>query len=441
MLLLHLFIFFIIICLGLCFEVLLCLGSGIPVVWRRMPTPIWTLRFIHPQRLPRHYSVRRCGEWWRRHSFVWAACRWRFVYAATRAALTLSATCFAATTVGASVAFCRTLDTPEYLIPYYLRDVTTRFKHYASYRKRGSRSKYMTVEDFVRALLASKDNDPLDPSVVESMTQLFTELDADGKTYLSLTEFSFLMVLLTAKREDLRVLFFVLDKDRVGSLSLDEFSGVLRGLGCDMNEAQLLTRGKKNGIVRRLFGDDGQSRCSFSQIAETVDALNEEVWIAEFRQIDMDHNDRITAEQFGKLIANHMIGRHLPFNIVDNIRKLRGNGETITLEMWIGFHRVMQYADALAEAVELFTSSGLPLRKKDFNRAIKAAGLPPFADVELDLIMALFDRNADGVLEFDEFMSVMRQKLSYHYSYRGDTREKKNLPVRFFECVGEVLSH
>ncbi|KAF5225904.1 hypothetical protein ECC02_000833 [Trypanosoma cruzi] len=406
-----------------------------------MPTPIWALRFIHPQGFSRHYSVRHRGEWWRRHSLVWAACQWRFVYAATRAALTLSAGWFAATTLGASVAFCRTLDTPEYLIPYYLRDVTTRFKHYASYRKHGSRSKYMTVEDFVRALLASKDNDPLDPSVVESMTRLFTELDADGKTYLSLTEFSFLMLLLTAKREDLRVLFFVLDKDRVGSLSLDEFAGVLRGLGRDMNEAQLLTRGQKNGIVRRLFGDDGQSRCSFSQIAETVDALNEEVWTAEFRQIDTDHNDRITAEQFGKLIANHMVGRHLPFHIVDNIRKLRGSGETITLEMWIGFHRVMQYADALSEAVELFTSSGLPLRRKDFNRAIRAAGLPPFADAELDLIMALFDRNADGVLEFDEFISVMRQKLSYHYSYRGDPRKKKNLPVRFFECVGEVLSH
>ncbi|RNF08692.1 Ca2+ binding protein, contains EF-hand motif (ISS) [Trypanosoma rangeli] len=402
-----------------------------------METPRWALRFMYMQRWSWHHGI--C--WWRRRSRVWAAGQRWCGHSATRSIFIFSAAWVAVTSVAASVALCRPLDTPDYLVPYYLRDITTRFRHYASYRKREGGAKYMTVEDFVRALLASSDNEPPDPAVVAGMTKLFTDLDADGNAYLSLSEFSFLMVLLTARPEDIKVLFSVLDEDRVGSLSLDEFAGVLRGLGCSRKQAHLLTRGQKNSIVRLLFGEDGCRRCTLKEVAETLDAVNVEVWTAEFRQFDTDHNDCITAEQFGKLIANHMIGSHPPFHIVGNIRKLRGSGETITLELWIGFHRIMQHADEIAEVVELFTSSGLPLRKKDFNRAVKAAGLPPFVDVELDLVMALFDRNNDGVVEFDEFISVMKQKLGYHYGHRGVPREKKNLPTRFVECVGEVFPH
>ncbi|KEG13339.1 Ca2+ binding protein, contains EF-hand motif (ISS) [Trypanosoma grayi] len=363
---------------------------------------------------------------------------WRRVIILTRVTLLFGAAWFAAAALGSTVVFCRPLDTPEYLIPYYLRDVTTRFKHYATHYKRKGGPKYMTLEDFVHALLASKNNEPLDPYVMEGMRQLFTELDADGNAYLSLSEFSFLMLLLTAKADDIRTLFSILDKDRVGSLSLHEFAGVLQGLGCSPSEAESMTRGSRNGIVRRLFGEDGERHCSYDEVLETIDAINEEVWKAEFRQFDTDRNGHITAEQFGKLIANQMIGSHVPFYIVENIRKMRGSGETMTLELWISFHRVMRHADAIGEAVEVFTSSGLLLRKKDFNRAVKAAGVPPFTEVELDLIMALFDRNGDGVLQFDEFISVMQQKLTYHYDGRSRKRDKKNFPTRFVECVGEV---
>lgn len=394
------------------------------------------LRVSHQQRILPKFGKRR-ELWW--SSLVSVACGHRAVFAAARFALAFSAAWIAAATLRSGVAFCRHFDTPDYLIPYYLRDTATRFRHYATFRRRKGGPKYMTVEDFVRALLASRGNEPLEPSALEGITQIFRELDADGNMYLSLTEFSFLMVLLTAKMDDIRALFSMLDRDRVGSLSLDEFAAVLRGLGCSASEAKAFTREQKNGIVKRLFGDDGQRRCSYNEIAETINALNEEVWKTEFRQVDTERCGRITAEQFGRLIANQVIGSHVPFHMVDNIRKLRGSGNTITLDLWIGFHRVMQHADAITEAVELFGSSGLPLLKRDFNRAVKAAGLLPFPEVELDIIMALFDRNGDGVLEFDELVSVMRQKLNYHYSSRVDPREKKSLPVRFVECVGEVL--
>ncbi|KAH9600015.1 EF-hand domain [Trypanosoma melophagium] len=402
-----------------------------------MPSLLRVLRL--PVRVPlrqgRH--LHDGGKWWRQ-LFTSAACRWYRFFIIAKSTFIFSAAWCAFAALGAGVALCRPLDTPDYLIPYYLRDVRTRFKHYATHRKGKGGPKYMTVEDFVRAVLASKSNEPLEPAVVEGLEKLFREIDADGKAYLSFSEFSFLMILLTAKMEDVRMLFTIMDKDRVGAINLHEFAGVLRGLGCDPVESEVLTRGYRNGIMKQLFGENGEGRCSYKEIAETIDNLNEEVWKAEFRQFDTDRNDKITAEQFGQLIANQMIGSHLPFYIVENIRKMRGSGETMTLDLWISFHRVMQHADAITEAVELFSSSGLPLRKNDFNRAVKAVGLPPLENVELDLVMALFDRNGDGVLQFDEFLSVMKQKITYHYS-NCNVREKKSLPLRLIECVDEVL--
>ncbi|ORC85144.1 Ca2+ binding protein, contains EF-hand motif (ISS) [Trypanosoma theileri] len=400
--------------------------SLLRVLWRPARDPLRWNRRLHDS-----------GEWCRRQ-FTCAVHRWYHFFSMTRIIFAFSAAWCVVATLGAGVALCRPLDTPDYLIPYYLRDVKTRFKHYATHRKCKGGPKYMTVDDFVRAVLASKNNEPLHPSVVEGLEQLFRELDADGNTYISFSEFSFLMLLLTAKLDDVRMLFTIVDKDRLGAINLQEFAGVLRGLGCDPAESEILTRGYKNGIVKRLFGENGEGRCTYKEIEETIENLNEEVWKAEFRQFDTDRNDKITAEQFGKLIANQMIGSHVPFYIVENIRKMRGSGDTMTLELWISFHRVMQHADAITESVELFTSSGLPLRKNDFNRAIKAAGLPPMENVELDLIMALFDRNGDGVLQFDELLSVMQQKLTYHYS-NCNVREKKSLPIRLIECVGEAL--
>lgn len=297
----------------------------------------------------------------------------------------------------------------------------------------------MTLEDFARALLALKDkNEPLNPFVVEGLAQLFKELDSDSNMYLSLTEFSFIILLLTAKISDIQTLFHIVDRNRTGTLGLNEFAGVLRGLGCSQKDAQLFTYEQKNGIIRRLFGDDGQRRCTYNEIAETINRIKEEIWKVEFLHADTEHQGRITAEQFGQLIANHMIGRHTPFHIVENIRKMRGKGGTMTLDLWISFHHVMQHADVIADAVEIFNSSGLSLMKNDFNRAVKAAGLPSFTEVELDLIMALFDRDGNGELEIDEVLSVMEQKLNYHYNTRMNL-QKKSFPMRFLDCVSETL--
>nr|CCC91959.1 conserved hypothetical protein [Trypanosoma congolense IL3000] len=381
--------------------------------------------------------VSNARGWWRllRRRKVRSVSAWcaTFIFsAASLAGLTICA---------APVALCHPLETPEYLIPYYLRNIKSRFRHYASCREDRDGALKMTLEDFVRSVLVLNKNEPIDVSLLDEMAKLFTELDADGDVHLNTTEYTFLMALLTAKLKDVRMLFSIVDTEGVGTVGLDEFSGVLRGLGCIADEADAITRGHKSGVMKSLFGEDGKRRCSYAEMEGVINNIKEAIWRAEFRFFDTGNKGRISGEEFGRLLANQMVGNHVPFYIVENIRKLHGSALAVTTDMWISFNYLMLEADEIAEAVRLFMNSRLPLGKDEFRSIVNAACKRPIGEEHLHLIMSIFDRNGDGVLEFDEFISLMKRKLSYQCKNSDDIafRKAKHFPLRLMECIGESI--
>lgn len=163
-----------------------------------------------------------------------------------------------------------------------------------------------------------------------------------------------------------------------------------------------------------------------------------EITKAEFRQFDPKRQGSITSEHFGKLISASMLGSHLPFFIVDNIRKMKQNATTVPFATWASFSSIMKNANAIGEAIQLYTSADLPLRKEDLNRAVGAVGLGQLSEAEVDLVFALFDRNGDGTLEYEEFIQVMSNKGSFHVRPR-DRGERQSLYGRAFTCTLEAL--
>lgn len=355
--------------------------------------------------------------------------RWGRPIAATTAATAVTAIAFATTV------WCRPLDTPDYLLPYFLRDNKARFSHYASIRKKNG-NRFMTAEDFVCALLATKDTKLEDPDAAKDLAELFAATDANGDGKLSFSEFSFLMMLLTTKPRDFELSFKVLDEEGKGSLTLNQFLNVVSVLSDDDgNAAKKLAGG---GILKKLFGTTGLRRCTYSEFISVVEQLQLEVWKAEFLQFDKKRRGYISAEQFGQLIASQMLGSHLPFYLVENLRKLKGaeNG-VVPFSSWVAFHKIMTWADEIGEVIQLFTSSGLPLRKKDFQHAITAKGLPQLSQSEIHLVYCLFDRDGDGSLQYDEFFSIMKNKMQFHIKER--TREKEPFFTRLSTCAAEAL--
>lgn len=343
--------------------------------------------------------------------------------------------------VGAGVAFCRPYDTPPYLIPYYLRDVRSRFQHYASVRKRKGGPLYMTVEDFVLALLASPEKALPDRAIVADLQRLFESMDANGDGYISFPEFRFLMSLLTSDPQEVATLFRIVDVDGVGAVALEDFANVLRGVTKDEAVVRSLLKPstRRNGVVRALFGDSANPRkCSFEELDNVIHNIRTEVWKAEFRQYDVEKSDRVTAEEFAELIAHQVLGSHLPYYLVNNIRKMRGTGDVVTLDMWLGLNEVMLHAGELSTNVEMLSSSGMAITKPDFRRLMRIAEMPTLPQETVDLVFAVFDKNNDGTMEMDEFLFIMRKKVSYHYS--APPRDRKTLPQRFLECAGAALT-
>lgn len=338
-------------------------------------------------------------------------------------------------TAPSMIVFCRPLDTPDYLLPYYLRNNKSRFAHYASIRKKNG-NRYMTAEDFVCALLASKETTLEDPQAAEDLAALFAATDANGDGKLSFGEFNFLMTLLTTKPKDFEVAFVMFDEENKSSLSLSQFTRAITVLSDDDGKSMRSLAG--GGILTKLFGPNGQRSCSYKEFKQVVEQIQLEVWKAEFLQFDRKRRGHITAEQFGQLIASQMVGSHLPFFIVENLRRLKG-GEagTVPFSSWVAFHKIMSNADDIGEAIELYTASGAPLKKGDFVRAMTAKGLPALSDAEVNLVYALFDKNGDGSLEYDEFISIMKEKVSYHARERE--REKVNLLSRSINCLAEAV--
>lgn len=293
----------------------------------------------------------------------------------------------------------------------------------------------MNAEDFVLALLASPEKKLADPSSVDDLHQLFVSIDSNGDGYISFPEFRFLMLLLISKTSDLKRLFKIVDVNGDGAITLEQFSCVLRGVSRDEAAVYSLLKesSKRNGLVRHLFGDAAQPReCTCDELLGLIREIRASVWTAEFRQYDLTRTGVISAEAFSELLAKQVLGSHLPYHLVNNMRKLRGNAATISLEMWISLHEVLLQADELAEAVELYCASGLPVTRRGLHRALKTAGVTSVNDTTLDVLFALFDRNCDGAMDMVEFLDVIEKKLNYHYT--APPRVKKSLPTRLLEC-------
>ena len=345
----------------------------------------------------------------------------------------------AAVATGAAVSgttvFCRPLKTPEYLIPYYLRSSRSRFNHFASVKsgKKGSKQRYLSTEDFIRCVLVRENTDCIPKHVVDAFQKVLNVVDGDSDGKISFTEYTVIMALLVTPQHKFELLFHMMDDRRGGGNRVDaeSFATMLESL-CPP-EVNVRT---KTPMFKALFGPKLQGLVSAADLKVFVDQLRDGIWTAEFAQYDPKGVGTITAEDFGRLFARQLVGLHLPIHMVQNLRRMRDMDCKVPLNVWLEFQRVMVRSDELSEAVRMFISSGQELKRRDFINASKAAGIEQMPTQVVDLLYAVFDKNGDETLEFDEFFSIAQERL--RFNVKEVPREKAHLVTRLAKCTREA---
>lgn len=386
-------------------------------------------------------------------------------------------TCAAST---ATVVLAKSPDTPEYLLPYYLRSTRARFNHYATLRENGRR--YMTPQDFVAAMLALKDPAAACPAAADELAQLFAETDANNDGKLSFREFGFLSVLLITPMDDFRLAFRMFDEEGKGALTPAQFRAMVLAFGDDTMKPKM-----KSGIVRKMHAITEERRrnptskdkprisrrkgakkaadkvaaneplpdtalIDFASFQDVVGEFSRAITVAEFRLADTDKTGYISRQAFGELLTSSILGRHVPFFLVENLRHIDDRASTaaddkaeggpndgkLSLDTWLLFSDMMRKSDAVNEALQMYTANGLPVLKPDFARAVAVAGLErPMTDAEVNFVFDLFDRDRDGTLEYDEFASVMKDKGTFHVL--PQEKERRSLFSMVPTCAGEAF--
>eukprot|EP01061_Rhynchopus_euleeides_P000013 TRINITY_DN1000_c1_g1_i1.p1 TRINITY_DN1000_c1_g1~~TRINITY_DN1000_c1_g1_i1.p1 ORF type:complete len:366 (+),score=124.61 TRINITY_DN1000_c1_g1_i1:52-1149(+) len=332
-------------------------------------------------------------------------------------------------------AYCKPKDVPDYLMPFYLTTLRRRYNHYATgVNTRGKKS--MTSEDFVRALLcARKSNQELKPTVIRDLEELFRVVDANGDGYISFAEFSLFMMFLTTSEDRFTTAFKMFDSNESGTVDVDEFKQMCKCLSTDST----VKYNFKGGITQKFFGSDYNNQLSVTEFWSFVDSLRAEVWRAEFRSFDHNDSGTIRPDQFAALVTNSMLGSHLPFYIVDNIRHMKTNVRLpaeIPYSAWETFNMILLNSQDIARLIQTFTAGGQDLDKDAFKRAVQIT-VPGIGDITTptDLIFAIFDRDRNGSLEYDEFLSVARSKFTFNSMHNRNSDDQPPFFKHLQHCV------
>eukprot|EP00796_Vickermania_ingenoplastis_P002154 gene2154-1323_t len=358
------------------------------------------------------------------------------------AGVLLGAACTASSRRGTAAVWCKSFNTPtpRYLIPYYLRDVRSHFRHYASVRRDGDT--YMTVEDLVRALLAlerdatSKTGAPL---ATAALHHLFEATDANRDGLVSLHEFRVLAAVLQLQEPELRTLAALVDTENRGSLSHEQLAAVLYGSTEDRVLYETVLR--PNGLLSHLFGPD--DRCTVEDVLQLQRHVEEQLWAADFARFAGDAAT-LSASGFAQLLASHVAGTgmHPPHYLEAAVHRLRGAGEGeglhlggVPLPAWMAFNRVIKSAEELSKVFALYHATGQPVRRENLERVLSAAGveeaLPP---ATADMLFAVFDKNGDGEIDLEECLRIVGLSRRIYYRPPGADREEEPLLRRWGRC-------
>ena len=203
------------------------------------------------------------------------------------------------------------------------------------------------------------------------------------------------------------------DLDGSGEIELNEFKKVIEANKKDPKAKFSI---EDSGLTKKLFGADGKGKMTFAQFDDFIQSFKNQLLLYEFLQHDVEGCNEISVEAFNELITNsvHFNSINIPefkkqLNLLKTNGFFRPSGR-VDFETFKTFHLMSERIDDLKVAMQLYTASGKSLKKRDFTTILNRVAHIEVAPKVVDLVFALFDKNGDGNLDYQEFVDVLEQR-------------------------------
>ncbi len=317
------------------------------------------------------------------------------------------------------------------------------FQYFASIQDGGEW--YMTPRDFVRSItpFTSRGGDSADPFADAPLPAAFARVmaiaDPNGDGRISFPEYVFFTSLLSIPRKHFDVAFRIMDRNKDNKVDAEEFQKVMSVIQSH-NPIQQAARVPVQGgvLLTGWFGQDGTKTLSAEQFRSFLNDLHNAVREVYFVALDSDRDGLIDAKAFAMSLVNFASVKDLP-HFAQRVDSLPAalSGAKISLKQFLEWKSILDQIDEIDGALTLFVAGrGKDVSIAQLKRAIRSVtGIVP-RDEQLDILLAVFDEDGNGLLSREEFGDVFRKAASFGLSKPRDLGV-----VRFVTCCKECVSN
>lgn len=354
-----------------------------------------------------------------------------------------------------------------------------RFIRFASTQYNGQI--YMTPQDFIQSILETEprrrhnrkalkdkhlqDMKEMTPPQGEGSIEFFRNLH---KGIISYIEYIFLLSILVKPQSGFRIAFSMYDRDHSGGLDKDEYLEMemifsrawrkQRGLDTVDQPANAnskpLTRidhyvDDEEGLQKKhlvdttlmihFFGPEGDKILSYEHFEQFMINLQNEVLALEFNQYARGLNT-ICEVDFAKILLRYTYldtddYEKLIDRLIDRLEADDTTLKRVTFEEFGSFIRFLNNLNDFTLVMRMYSLLNIPMGKKEFSRAVHTVTGVALSEHLVDTIFAMFDENQDGLLSYNEFFLVMKDRL--HRGFRR-TLPQQGWPA-FKRCIRQKM--
>ncbi|KAJ1531543.1 hypothetical protein ONE63_000217 [Megalurothrips usitatus] len=188
-------------------------------------------------------------------------------------------------------------------------------------------------------------------------------------------------------------------------------------------------------LTIHFFGKKGKDELKFEGFRRFMENLQTEVLELEFHEFSKGA-ETINEVDFAKIMLRYTYLDTDKYDmyldrLLDRVKDEKG----ITFEEFRIFCQFLNTLDDFVIAMRMYTLADHPISKDEFHRAVKICTGTSLSPHLVHTVFALFDDDGDGLLTYQEFIAIMKDRL-----HRGFKSHAKNEGYEAFkECVKQEL--